>query len=39
MEVVATDATQNRFVLRLQLKGGEATLFREIAARILPNLP
>ena len=38
MEVAATDATQSRFVIRLQLCRGEATFFREVAARILPNI-
>jgi len=39
MEVAATDATQSYFVIRLQLQRGDASLFRELAARILPNLP
>lgn len=38
MEVAATDATQSFFVIRLQLSRGDASLFREIAARILPAL-
>ena len=38
MEVAATDASQSRFVIRLQLHRGEASLFREVAARILPNV-
>ena len=38
MEVAATDASQSRFVIRLQLYRGEASLFREVAARILPNV-
>ena len=38
MEVAATDSTQSNFVLRLQLSRGDASLFRELAARIIPAL-
>ena len=38
MEVAATDATQSHFVLRLQLLRGEAALFREMCARIIPRV-
>ena len=38
MEVAATDASQSQFVVRLQLYKGDAALFREMAARILPNV-
>ena len=38
MEVAATDATQSYFVIRLQLQRGDASLFRELAARLLPTL-
>ena len=38
MEVAATDTSQSSFVLRLQLARGDASLFREVAARIIPSL-
>ena len=38
LEVAATDTSQSVFVVRLQLLRGEATLFRESAARLLPAL-
>ena len=37
-EVAATDATQRSFVVRLQLQRGDASLFREMADRILSGL-
>ena len=39
MEVAATDATQRYFVIRLKLQRGDASLFRELASRLLPSLP
>ena len=38
MEVAATDASQSAFVVRLQMSRGDASFFREVAARIVPAL-
>ena len=38
VEVAATDISQSYFVIRLELQKGDASLFRELAARILPAI-